>query len=73
MSSEFQPWAQAMEYVTKSRKMIKMARYPYMWSGLCNSFEDRVPVDETYGCPIFKWATVTWLNSLRPGDAYMRQ
>ena len=73
ISSEFRPWHQTMEYATESRKMIKMARYPYMWSSLRNSFEDRMPVDETYGCPIFKWATVTWLNSLRPGDACMHE
>ena len=28
----------------------------------CNSFDDRAPVDEIYGCPIFKWVEVTWLN-----------
>ena len=33
---------------------------PVLWSSLCNSFEDRSPVDEIYGCPIFKWVAVTW-------------
>ena len=33
-----------------------LSRSPVMlWSPVCNSFEDRPPVDEIYGCPIFKW------------------
>ena len=35
--------------------------YPVMKSSLCNSFEDRAPVDFIYGCPIFKWVAKTWL------------
>ena len=33
----------------------------HVLSSLCNSFEDRAPVDFIYGCPIFKWVAVTWL------------
>ena len=29
---------------------------------LCNSFEDRIPVDEIYGCPIFKRVALTRLQ-----------
>ena len=41
-------------------------------SSLCNSFEDEAPVDETpvdeiYGCPIFKWVAETWLKDRAPG------
>ena len=32
----------------------------------CNSFDDRAPVDEIYGCPIFKCVAVTWLNERVP-------
>ena len=33
----------------------------------CNSFEDQAPVDEIYGCPIFKWVAVTWIHGRVPG------
>ena len=36
--------------------------YPIFTSSHCNSFEDRAPVDEIYGCPIFKWVTETILH-----------
>ena len=29
--------------------------------------EDRAPVDEIYGCPIFKWVAETWLHHQVPG------
>ena len=31
----------------------------------CNSFEDRAPVDEIYGCSIFKWvcSDLTWKST----------
>ena len=29
-------------------------------SSLCNAFEDQAPVDEIYGCLIFKWVSETW-------------
>ena len=28
----------------------------------CKSFEDQAPVDEIYGCLIFKWVAMTWLH-----------
>ena len=31
-------------------------------SSLCNSFEDRAPIDEVYRWPILKWVAVTWLK-----------
>ena len=34
----------------------------------CNSYEDRVPVDEIYGCPIFRWVAVTWLKCVGHRD-----
>ena len=33
--------------------------YPLSWLSLCNSFEDRVPVDEIDGRPFFIWVAVT--------------
>ena len=39
----------------------------------CNSIKDRTSVDDNYGCPMLKSVAVTWLNSLRPSDGYMRQ
>ena len=30
---------------------------------VCNSFEDRAPVDEIWGCSIFKWVADTWQGS----------
>ena len=39
---------------------------PSSLSSHCNSFEDRVPVDEIYVHPIFKWVAVTWLSDKWP-------
>ena len=33
---------------------------PILKSSHENSFEDRAPVDSIYGCPIFKWISLTW-------------
>ena len=33
-----------------------------MLSSFCNSFEDWAPVNEIYGCPIFKRVAVIWLK-----------
>ena len=41
--------------------------YPLWSPSLCSSFEDLAPVDEIYGCPIFKCAAVTWLKDRAPG------
>ena len=38
-----------------------------MQSSLSNSFEDRAPVDEIYGCPISKWVAETWPRTQAPG------
>ena len=40
-----------------------------MWSGLCNSFEDRAPVDFIYGCPNFKMccSDLIWLIGEKDG------
>ena len=32
----------------------------------CNSFEDRVPVDFNYGCPILEWVAVTSFKDRPP-------
>ena len=40
---------------------------PILKSSHCNSFEDRAPVDEIYGCSIFKWVAGTWQNGRPPG------
>ena len=34
---------------------------PHFKSSHCYPFEDHAPVDEIYGCTIFKWVAVTWL------------
>ena len=44
---------------------------PVMWLSLCDSFQDRAPVDEIYGCPIFKWEAATWLPERVPGWLYL--
>ena len=44
-----------------------MILVPYHGSSLCNSFEFRAPVDETYMCSIYKWFAVTWLKERKPG------
>ena len=36
--------------------------YPVIWPSLCNSCEDRLPIDF-----IFKWGVVTWLKDRVPG------
>ena len=41
---------------------ISRSQYPVM---KLNSFENCI-IDEIFGCPIFKWVAVTWLNSLIP-------
>ena len=41
--------------------------YPTCKWSHCNSFEDRAPVDEIYGCPIFEWVAGTWLKDRVPG------
>ena len=43
-----------------------------LYLGHCNSFEDRAPEDEIYGCPIFKWVAVTWLHDRVPGYHYQQ-
>ena len=40
---------------------------PYLPSHHYNSFEDRAPVDEIYGCPVFQWVTETWPYDWVPG------
>ena len=42
--------------------LMLLSLYPVMESSLCNSFEDQEPVDFIYGCMIFKWVAVTWLD-----------
>ena len=42
---------------------FSLTGYTVMLSSLCNSFEDRAPVDGIYGCPIFTWVAVTWLKT----------
>ena len=32
---------------------------------LSNLFEDQAPVDEIYGCPMFKWIVETWPQSVK--------
>ena len=39
---------------------------PIFISSDCTSFEDQAPVDEIYGCLIFKWGAVTWLHDRLP-------
>ena len=41
--------------------------YPVIWSSLCNSFEDRAPLNCIYGCPIFKWVAVTSVKRFGTG------
>ena len=41
--------------------------YPIFESSGCNSFEDRAPVDQIYGCPIFKWVAKLCLHDRVPG------
>ena len=36
-------------------------------------FEDWAPINFVYGPTIFQRVALTWLNSLRPSDAYMRR
>ena len=45
------PWWPLLELLSWS---------PIFKSSHCNSFEDQAPVDEIYGCPIFKGAAETW-------------
>ena len=53
--------------------LCPLLRLPYyhstciMQSSLCKSFEDRVPVNVIYGCPIFEWVPVIWLIDRAPG------
>ena len=44
--------------------------FVYLWGyhhvtslSLWNLFEDRIPVDSTYECPIFKWVAVACINA----------
>ena len=41
-------------------------RHCNVWS-LWNSFEHQVPIDEIYGCLVFKWIAVIWLKVRAPG------
>ena len=45
-------------------------RFPILKSNHCNSFEDWAPVDEIYGCPIFKWVAVAWLQDKYEDSSY---
>ena len=41
---------------------------PCVVTSLCNSFDNREPVDEIYGCSIYKRVTVTSLKDMAPHD-----
>ena len=58
------PWTEVIRHVGRRPLLELLSWYPVIWSSLCSSTEDRAPVDEIYGCPIFKWVTVTWLNNI---------
>ena len=36
--------------------------HPIFPSSHCNSFKDSAVVDFIYGCPIFEWVVVTWVD-----------
>ena len=47
--------------------LVLLSWCPVFMSSHRNSFKDQAPVDEIYGCLIFKWVTVTWLHDRVPG------
>ena len=47
--------------------------YLLVKSSHCNSFENRAPVDEIYGCPSFSGVAETWLHGRVPGLVTPRQ
>ena len=53
-------------YVGRQPLLGLLPWYLVMKSSLCNSYEDRAPVDEIYGCPNFIWDAVTWLEDRAP-------
>ena len=56
-----------MWHVSWQPLLEQLSWYPVMLSSLCNSFEDRAPIDFIYGCPIFKWVAETWFSDRAPG------
>ena len=56
-SSHMLPWEPLLEL---------LCRCPTFKLSHCNSFEDQAPVDEIYGCPIFKRVAESWLHGRVP-------
>ena len=50
-----------MHRMAKLSLLGLLSWYPFIYSSVCNSFEDRPPVDLIYGWPILKWVAVTWI------------
>ena len=67
LSTTLQFYWSIMGHFTWQPLLGLLSWYPVMLSSLCNSFDDRAPVDEIYGCPIFKWVAVAWLENRTRG------